>query len=172
MQGDIALENRRQIFNYILDNPGAHLRKISRDLDIHLSTLRYHLDYLEKKGLIVCQKENNLKLYFASGKLNSTEKNLTSLLQQKRFRDTIIILIESPGLISSQIADELSMNYSTTSKYVNILEERGILFHEKVGREKRYYIRDEQKVIKLLLTYKKSLWDSFVDNVLEIYFER
>lgn len=172
MQGDIALENRRQIYNYILDNPGAHLRKISRDLDIHLSTLRYHLDYLEKKGLIVCQKENNLKLYFASGKLNSTEKNLTSLLQQKRFRDIIIILIESPGLISSQIADKLSMNYSTASKYVNILEERGILFHEKVGREKRYYIRDEQNVIKLLLTYKKSLWDSFVDNVLEIYFER
>jgi predicted transcriptional regulator len=172
MQEDITLENRRLIFNYVISNPGAHLRKISRDLDIHLSTLRYHLDYLEKKGLIACQKENNLKIYFASGKLSAKEKNLTSLLQQKRFRDIILVLIDAPGSISSQIADELSVKPSTISKYINILEERGVLRHEKVGREKKYYIIDEQNIIQLLLTYKKSFWDSFVDNVLEIYLER
>lgn len=172
MQEDIALENRRLIFNYILNNPGSHLREISRDLDIHLSTLRYHLDYLEKKEVIVCQKENNLKIYFASGKLSADQKNLASLLRQKRFRDIILTIIDSPGSSSSQIGDMLSINPSTASKYINILEDRGIIYHEKVGREKRYQIIDEKCVIELLLTYKKSFWDSFVDNVLEIYLER
>jgi predicted transcriptional regulator len=171
MHEEITLENRRRIFNYILNNPGTHQRRISRDLNIYLSTLRYHLDYLEDKGLITSKRENNLKIYFTSGKLNAKEKILTPLLQQKRFRDIILAVIESSGSTSWQIADKLSTKPSTISKYINILEDRGILYHEKVGREKKYYLKDENSVIELLLTYKESFWDSFVDNVLEIYLE-
>ena len=172
MQDDVTLENRRLIFDYISENPGVHLRKISRDINIHLSTLRYHLDYLESKGLITSQKEDNLKIYFASGKLNPQEKKLTPLLQQKRFRDIILAIIGSHEPTSSEIAEKLLMNPSTTSKYINILEEREVISHKKIGREKRYHIDNEESVVKLLLTYKKSFWDSFVDNVLELYLER
>jgi len=172
MQDDTTLENRRLVFDYISTNPGTHQRKISRDLDMYYSTLRYHLDYLEGKGLIVSQLENNLKIYFASGKLSIKEKKLTSLLQQKRFRDIILVMIDDPGPTSSQIADRLSMKPTTISKYMNILEDRGVLYHEKTGREKRYFINDEKSVIELLMTYKKSFLDSFVDNVLVLYLER
>ncbi|VVB65088.1 MarR family protein [uncultured archaeon] len=172
MQDDVTLENRKLIFDYISDNPGVHLRKISRDMNIHLSTLRYHIDYLEIKGLITYQKEDNLKLYFVCGKLNPHEKKLASLLQQKRFRDILIAILDSHELTSSKIAEKLSMNRSTASKYINILEKREIISHKKIGREKLYQINDEESVVKLLLTYKKSLWDSFVDNVLELYLER
>ncbi|MEI6102438.1 MAG: winged helix-turn-helix transcriptional regulator [Methanothrix sp.] len=172
MQDDVTLENRRLIFDYISENPGVHLRKISRDINIHLSTLRYHLDYLESKGLITSQREDNLKIYFASGKLNPQEKKLTPLLQQKRFRDIILAIIGSHEPTSSEIAEKLLMNPSTTSKYINILEEREVISHKKIGREKRYHIDNEESVVKLLLTYKKSFWDSFVDNVLELYLER
>lgn len=160
MNEETPLENRKQIFNYISDNPGSHLRKIARDIDIRLSTLRYHLDHLEKKGLIVSQKQNNLKIYFASGKLKPQEKTLTQLLQQKHFRDIILVLIDSPGSTFSQIADRLSMSPSTTSKYINILESKKILSYEKYGRQKKYYINDEKSVIELLKTYK-----NFVANM-------
>jgi predicted transcriptional regulator len=172
MQDDVTLENRKLIFDYISDNPGVHLRKISRDVNIHLSTLRYHLDYLESNGLITCQKEDNLKLYFVSGKLNPHEKKLTPLLQQKRFRDIVMVIMDSHELTSSQIAEKLSMNPSTASKYINILEKRDMISHKKIGREKIYRLNDEESIVKLLLMYKKSLWDSFVDNVLELYLER
>ena len=172
MQDDTALENRRLIFEYISNNPGTNQRKISRDLDMYYSTLRYHLDYLEDKGLIVSQMENNLKIYFASGMLSVKEKKLTTLLQQKRFRDILIVVIDDTGLTSSQLADRLSVKPTTISKYMNILEDKGVLYHEKVGKEKRYHINDEKNVIKLLMTYKKSFWDSFVDNVLVLYLER
>jgi predicted transcriptional regulator len=172
MQDNVTLENRRLILDYISDNPGVHLRQISRDNNIHLSTLRYHLDYLESSGLITSRKEENLKIYFASGKLNPQEKNLAPLLQQKRFRDIILFIIGSHEPTSSEIAEKLSMNPSTVSKYINILEEREVISHKKIGREKRYSINNKESVVKLLLTYKKSLWDSFVDNVLELYLER
>ena len=121
--------------------------------------MRYHLDYLEKKGSIVCQKQKNLKVYFASGKLKPLEKTLTPLLQQKRFRDIILVLIDSPGMTFSQIVDKLSIGSSTASKYINTLEDRKILFHEKSGREKKYYINDEKSVIELLTTYKQFMAD-------------
>jgi signal transduction histidine kinase/DNA-binding response OmpR family regulator len=114
---------------------------------------------LEKQGLIGCQKQNNLKVYFTSGKLKPIEKTLTPLLQQKRFRDIILVLIDYPGLTFSQIVEKLSIGTSTASKYINTLEDQKILFHEKSGREKKYYLSDEKSVIELLATYKQFMED-------------
>lgn len=168
----IALENRRVIYDYILNNPGSHLREISRALNIHLSTLRYHLHYLEKRELIVSKKEKNLRVYFIAGKVSTRDKNIAPLLQQKRFRDIILVIIITPQLTHTEISNKLSIKPSTLSKYINILEDRGIISHEKEGREKRYCVSNEKSIMELFLTYKKSFWDSLVDNVLEIYFER
>jgi len=159
MQNGTAIANRDLICAYISDNPGSHLRKIARDLDIRLSTLRYHLNYLEKMQSIVCQRQNNLKVYFPSGKLKPQEKILVPLLQQQRYREIILILINSPGLTSSQIAERLTICSSTASKYINSLEERKILFCRKIGRKKKYYINDEKSVVGLLRTYKNFMSD-------------
>jgi CheY-like chemotaxis protein len=163
MQENVVIDNRDKIFAYISNNPGSHLRKIARELKISLSTLRYHLDQLEKNRLIVSQKQYNLKIYFVSSKLKPEERALTQLLQQKRFRDIILILVESPGSTFSQISEKLSISHSTASKYINILEDRKILSHEKVGRKKRYRINDEKSVIELLKTYKKFVTDMSFD---------
>jgi len=159
MQEKASFDNRGMVLEYISKNPGSHMRKIARDLDMRLSTLRYHLDYLEKKGSIACQRQNNLKVYFAQGKLKPMEKTLASLLQQKRFRDIILILIDFPGLKFSQIVDSLSISPSTASKYINILEEKKILYHEKSGREKKYFVNNKDIVIELLTTYKQMMAD-------------
>jgi hypothetical protein len=58
------------------------------------------------------------------------------------------------------------------SLYMNVLNDRGIVKYKKSGREKHYYVEDEQKIMRLILTYRKSFWDTFVENVLETYFER
>jgi predicted transcriptional regulator len=169
---ELSIENQKLIFNYISSNPGSHLRKISRALDMHLSTLRYHLDNLEKIGLVISKKEKNLKIYYLVGKLGQKDKNIAPLLQQKRFRDIIIIIIMNPGLTHTELSEKLSLKPSTLSKYINILRDRKIIYHKKKGRNRYFFAVDEKRVLELLLVYKKSYWDTFVDNVLEIYFER
>lgn len=159
MPKEIEVDNRRFILSYILHNPGSHLRKIARDLDISLSTLRYHLEYLEKKGEIICQKQNNLKVYFIPDMLKPHEKMLIPILQQKHYRDIILALMESPGLTSSQIANRISMGSSSASKYINLLEDQKILLHRKSGREKNYYVNKEKSIIELMATYKKFVAD-------------
>jgi len=159
MQADVETDKRRVILNYISDNPGTHLRKIARDLDISLGTLRYHLDYLERKGSIACQKQKNLKVYFAHGMLKPEDKMLTPLLQNKNFREIILALVDSPGMTFSQLVEKLLIGPSTASKYLNILEERKVIFHERSGRGKKYYINNPGSVIELLTTYKQFMAD-------------
>jgi signal transduction histidine kinase/DNA-binding NarL/FixJ family response regulator len=159
MLKEADVENREAILSYISDNPGSHMRRIARDLDISLSTVRYHLVYLEKKGEVACQKQNNLKVYFLPGKLKPHEKKLIPILQQKHYRDIILALIETQGLTSSQIADKLSMGSSSASKYINLLEDKEILLHQKSGREKNYFINDEKTIIELMTTYKNFVAD-------------
>ena len=50
-------------------------------------------------------------------------------------------------------------------------EERDVLKKERTGRKKVLCVTDERRIIEMLLTYRRSFGDSFVDNVLEIYFE-
>jgi predicted transcriptional regulator len=169
---ELNIENQKLIYEFISTHPGSHLRKISRALEMHLSTLRYHLDYLEKIGLIVSKKETNLKIYYLVGRLGQKDKNIAPLLQQKRFRDIILIIIMNPGLSHSELSHKLSLKPSTLSKYINILRDRKIIYHKTSGRNRYFYPVDEKRVMELLLVYKKSFWDAFVDNVLEIYFER
>jgi predicted transcriptional regulator len=171
-QDEYFLQNSQKVYKYILQHPGLHLRKISRDLEIHLSTLRYTLDYLEKKEVISSRKEKNLKIYFVQNILGSSDKRVTSLLQQKRFRNIILQILLEHGTTHKKIIDALTIKPSTLSKYLDILEENDVIAVQRNGRNKNYYLKDEKQVIELLLKYRKSFWDTFVDNVLEVYFER
>jgi predicted transcriptional regulator len=169
---ELELESQRQVYAFVLDNPGVHMRRLARDLGMEMGTLRYALDQLERRGLVVSKEERNLKTYFAAGRLGQRDQGLASLLQQKRFRDIIVSVLALPGTTHSDMADRLGLKPSTLSKYTTILEERGVLRHERDGRENRYRVTDDVWVVRLLLSYKRSFWDQFIDNALELYFER
>lgn len=169
---ELTLEYQRRIFSFIQSNPGLHLRGIERGLDINIGTLRHHLRFLEKVQLITHTTDGNLKTYYIKGKLGPQDKEISSLLQQKRFRDIILSIVLHPEITPSSLSKQLDLKPSTLSKYIKVLEDKNVIQHEKVVREKHYTVCDEKKIMKLLLTYKKSFWDSFVDNMLRIYFER
>jgi predicted transcriptional regulator len=169
---ELELESQRRVYAFVLGNPGVHLRRLSRELGIEMGTLRYALDQLERRGIVVSKEERNLRTFFAAGKLSQRDQRLASLLQQKRFRDIIVSVLASPGTTHSEMAERLGLKPSTLSKYTSILEERGILAHGRDGREHRYRVTDEGWVVRLLVSYRASFWDPFIDNALELYFER
>jgi CheY-like chemotaxis protein/DNA-binding MarR family transcriptional regulator len=155
MQDYEVCESRDSILSYISNHPGKHMRRISRELGISLSTLRYHLHKLEKDGLIHSEKQDNFRVYFASGKLKPEEKVLAHLLQQQRFRDIILILIDYPGSTSSDIAEKLSMSPSTLSKYIKILENRNVISFCLKSNKKIYCLNNEHNVVSFLKTYRQ-----------------
>jgi predicted transcriptional regulator len=50
-------EHRREIYNFVKENPGLHMRELQRKLEIPLSTLEYHLDYRKRCYLLFARKD-------------------------------------------------------------------------------------------------------------------
>ena len=172
MKAEDLIENRKIIYQHIKRRPGSHLRGISRDLGLSLSTVRHHISFLEKNELIAGKVEGNTRVFFCMEDASGLKRAVFPLLQQKRFRDIVAFLLIRPGATPMMISDGLQLNPSTLSKYLGILERRGMMEFTKKGREKHYTLVDENRIITFLIAYRESFLDRMVDNVLEIYFDR
>ena len=53
-------ENRKMIYNHIMAHPGVAFVVLRRVFDLNKSTLRYHLNYLEKNQKITFSMEVEL----------------------------------------------------------------------------------------------------------------
>ncbi len=57
---------RRAIIEYLRVNPGAYLRQMSRDLGMSLGSLRWHLNVLERSGLVWERRKGNMIEFYLS----------------------------------------------------------------------------------------------------------
>jgi predicted transcriptional regulator len=52
------------VLDFVQQNPGSHLRKIKKELNISMGTVQYQLYRLEKKGLITSSNRGFYRHYF------------------------------------------------------------------------------------------------------------
>ncbi len=62
----ISSTARRAIVEYLRVNPGAYLRQMARDLGMSLGSLRWHLNVLERSGLVWERRRGNLTEFYLS----------------------------------------------------------------------------------------------------------
>lgn len=48
-------DKARSIVEYLLNEGNAHARKIAKDLDMNVETVRYHLRKLENMNVVLCR---------------------------------------------------------------------------------------------------------------------
>lgn len=123
----LNLKIRRTIYKFILENPGLHLRELSRRLNIPKSTLRYHLNYLEKQGLLVAKKEDKYNRYFISKDIGRREKNILSIIRTETTRDVLLYIWIMVVASSREIAKELNKHPTTVKFHIKRLLECGII---------------------------------------------
>jgi len=88
----LELSTRREIYNLIVENPGLHLREISRRANLSFGGLRYHLNYLTKLGLIKTESNQRFTRYYATNKINRNDKEIINLLRQDIPRRILLLL--------------------------------------------------------------------------------
>lgn len=163
-------ENRRKIYAVIEGSPGIHLRELQRVLNMPLTTMEYHLSYMSRKKIIYSETDTHYKRYYAKP-LDDEDKKVISALRQKRLRE-IVLLILSNGKAKYQfMADYLKVPHSTLSFYLKYLVDNGILLKEKVGYETIYTVKDDDKVVKVLVAYKASFLDKLIDKAVAMWLE-
>ncbi|MEO2116849.1 MAG: winged helix-turn-helix transcriptional regulator [Methanocaldococcus sp.] len=132
-------DTRREIYNYILDNPGCHLREISKNLDIPVSTLTWHLRILEKANLIKSKKFGNRLIYYPA---DMDMRDLPLLYLKNETQKSIFnYLLKSPAHLR-KIAKDLNLNVETVRYNLKKLENLGIIKAKEEGNKIVYYINE------------------------------
>jgi predicted transcriptional regulator len=166
----LELSKRRMLYQYILSNPGLHLRALERSLRLGLGDLRHHLDFLEREGLIMTATDGYRKTYFPGKREFSGDKALLGLLRQTKPRAILLILLNLESAGFDYLRKRVRISKSTLSFHMKKLEEAKIVTAEEHGQRKIYKLPDKEKVAELLVTYRPSFIDAAVDRALEAWF--
>jgi predicted transcriptional regulator len=164
--------NRLQIYRYIENNPGAHLRKITKELGLAMGDTQYHLSILEKSGRIRSRKINLYRRYYSASILGEKEELILAFLRQETAKDILIYLIEHPDSTQSDLAGFKHYSSPTISWHMSRLIQAGIVNKSREGKKIRYSITsDRDKLLDILKTYHPSIWNVLASRLAELFEE-
>jgi predicted transcriptional regulator len=162
--GGVALEHktRKLIHNYILNHPGASVGEIKKVFELNLSTLKYHLIYLEKADKVDSERIGRRRCYYCKHKRKSLDdpflerqKDTLSKIQLR----IINIIQNKPGISKDDLLyltklNRKNLNYNIQRlgdlKLIWQVQDNGMARYEYITQEK---LRDEmlnRLVIKLV----------------------
>ncbi len=128
-------KKRKGIYEYIVDNPGCHLRKISEDLNMALSTITWHLRILEKAELIKCKKVGNKIIYYPEG----MDKEDLLLLYLTDTQSQIYEYLLNNKSHLRKIARDLDLNVETVRYNLRKLEDLELVKSKEENNKIVYY---------------------------------
>lgn len=165
----LEYEVRRKVFATVKANPGVHARRLQRLVDIPMSTLVYHLRYLERHQVLAVREDKYYKRYYAQDALGRDGKRTMAVLQQEKLRGIVLHVLEGRDVGYADLKVAFPIPASTLSLYLKELVDAGVLARRRVGRETRYALQDEGQVVELLLRYREGLLDRMVDRVVALW---
>lgn len=168
----LNLESRNRVYQIIESSPGLHFRELQRRSGMAVGALQYHLDTLQKNHLIRVEKQGRFNRYFSvrGAQLGLQEKTMSSLRQQSA-RKIIIFLLEKKRATNFEIATAVQLSASTVSWQLAKLVKAGIVAEKRAGKQKLFFVVNPNDTAKLLIDYKKTFFDTLVDNFVETWQE-
>jgi predicted transcriptional regulator len=125
---------RGRIYEYVRQYPGAHFRMIMTELKVSIGTLRYHLDVLEKSGLITSKRNGLLKRFFSTEKEEKPKKSMQPL--QKLI---LSILNKQPGLSADVISQNLNESAQVVKYHLRELCDQQIVMPRRTNKGVKYF---------------------------------
>ena len=165
----LELDNRRLIYNIVNKHAGSHFREIERISNLSTGVVKYHLSFLSKNGLILEQKDGKNTRYFPK-QITAENKRLLGLLRQETVRKIILFLLIHDNSNHEQIVKSVNVSPSTISWHIKKLTYSHIIRSDKKGRKTHYtIIFNKEEIMKILIIYQESFFDTLVDRVIEMW---
>jgi DNA-binding MarR family transcriptional regulator len=122
---------RRQIYLYILSNPGSNYSEIMKDINLKNGVLVYHLKTLEREELIKSNRDGMYRRFYP----------MEMKLKLKEFEDLswfqigIYNLIrKNPGITPNEITQELGKSKQVINYHLKIMKNSGLIRTENRGK--------------------------------------
>lgn len=164
---DVTEGPREWILACVRDQPGIHLRGVERATRLPLGQVLYHLDRLERMGLIASHRDSGFRRYFSTGVIGRSEKPILSALWHDVPRRLVLRLLDGPGVAHKQLQEAVGVAGSTLSFHLARLVSSGVLTRVKVDHATTYRLAEPSLALRALATHGASLGDPEVDAFLE-----
>ena len=171
MLKEVILENqrRREIYDFLVSNPGFHMRELQRRLKLPLTSLEYHLDYMVRKNILTRDKKGRFTRFYAKI-LDKKDEEVISILRQRKLRELVLLMIAMNKSTYHELQEIMNIPSSTLSYYLKQLTDHGLVFRERSSHENFYKVEDK-RVERVLTAYRSSFLDKLVDRVLYTFVE-
>lgn len=168
----LEYEARRRLYDLVRSEPGLHLRELERRSGMPVSTLRHHLRYLERHGLVEPAEDRNTQRWFTRLLIEPVDRAMLAALRQEALRRVVLFLLSRGGAVPYQeIREAMQVPTSTLGVHLSELARRGVVRRVSVGRESRYEVLEPDRVIRLLHEYRSSFLDRLVDHLLAAVYQ-
>ena len=163
---EILESPKDKIFDFIIDNPSSHLRKIKNNLGFSMGTIQYNLAMLEKEGKIKSVKTRFYKNYYH---INESNEKILSVLNLDSPRSIVMYLIQHEPSTHQEIANGIGLSSSTVSWHMKRLMELQVIQTEYSGKYTIYCLKDRDNVLANLRKYKSTVWNTMVNNMADVF---
>ena len=144
-------ETRKMIYNHILVHPGVSFNILKKIFDLNDSTLRYHLNYLEKKEKISFGLERGRRYYYPNENdrvlyRNSDATGTIEPYELSKVQEHIIGTLQKyPGINQKELIKRTGINRLTLNKNIKKLMTLCIVRKVPDGNKVCYkYLETEQ----------------------------
>jgi DNA-binding MarR family transcriptional regulator len=177
----LEFKRRQEIYEFISQNSGLHMRDISRKLNVPFTSLKYHLNYLEKKGFIISRDDGKYSRYFISLEIGEKEKRILTCLRKRTTLHIILWFFIAVQCSQKDISRFLEKHPTTISFHLRkmiqsgiieqVLIDKGVIHNDippiiinrpQVSSEKIYVLQDPWMIYDLLIKNKENLGDKEV----------
>src|SRR5256712_8163283 len=116
MSEGLELESRRRIYDFLVANPGVHLRRIGHALGMSTGMLSYHLGYLERNGVLKAEEDGHRKRYFIARAFVEAQRRILAVLRQDVPRKILVELLTYEGRTFAELQASVGVSKSTRSE--------------------------------------------------------
>ncbi|MEA3201045.1 MAG: hypothetical protein QOE90_2473 [Thermoplasmata archaeon] len=155
---------RADIYRTVARVPGAHLRGIERMTGLPLGQVLYHLDRLERMGLVTSARDWGFRRYFLAWEIDRREKKVLGALRHEVPRRVLLALLEREPQAHKDLQAAAGVAGSTLSFHLQRLVASGVLRREREGVSQRYSLAEPELLRRELLAYGASFEDPLVDR--------
>lgn len=107
-------ERRHKIYAAIKKNPGLHIRELQKIVDIPLTSLQYHLNYMARRNVIIEEKGKHYTRYYSTP-IAPEDKEILTVLRHKKMRDIVLVVMSRQKVKYQFLVDIFKMPTSTLS---------------------------------------------------------
>jgi predicted transcriptional regulator len=171
MEDDLlALESRRRIYTVVAAAPGLGSREIQRQTGMAWGETTYHLDRLVTAGLVHRESGGHQDYYFAAT-VPLGDRTLLRLARSDASRRVLGALLTVSDLTIPDLQERTRLSPGRLSIHLRRFLETGLVQSGRRERFRTFRIVDRERVVRILIAYRTSYADGWVDRMLETWSE-